>query len=65
MTLSVPTGGVTNLGWSLVALAALAGVLLDRLLGEVPRWHPLVGFGRIANTIEHTMNREPAALVWS
>ena len=30
-------------------LLALAG---DRLVGEVTRWHPLVGFGNIANTIE-------------
>lgn len=38
-------------------LAALAGVLLDRLLGEVPRWHPLVGFGRVANGLEMLLNR--------
>lgn len=63
--MSLLTGGVADLGWSLVALAALAGVLLDRLFGEVPRWHPLVGFGRIATTVEHAMNRRPAALTQS
>nr|WP_216863095.1 adenosylcobinamide-phosphate synthase CbiB [Ralstonia sp. B265] len=58
-------GGVFDLGWPLVALAALAGVLLDRLFGEVPRWHPLVGFGRLAKPIERRMNRAPAAVSWS
>jgi adenosylcobinamide-phosphate synthase len=28
------------------------GLLLDRLLGEPSRWHPLVGFGRLANALE-------------
>lgn len=65
LSVSIPTGGVAGLGWSLVALAALAGVLLDRLFGEVPRWHPLVGFGRIATAVEHGMNRRPSALTWS
>ncbi|CAJ0712404.1 Cobalamin biosynthesis protein CobD [Ralstonia edaphis] len=63
--MSVPSGGVFDLGWTLVTLAALAGVFLDRLFGEVPRWHPLVGFGRIATAMERRMNRRPAALVWS
>ena len=66
MSLSVGgVGGAGDLGWPLVALAALAGVLLDRLFGEVSRWHPLVGFGRIATAIERRMNRTPAALAWS
>ncbi len=39
------------------ALVALAGVLLDRLLGEPRRWHPLVGFGRLAETMERAMRR--------
>ncbi|MDO9244703.1 MAG: adenosylcobinamide-phosphate synthase CbiB [Rhodocyclaceae bacterium] len=34
------------------AAAALVGVLLDRLLGEPRRWHPLVGFGRLADAAE-------------
>ncbi|MDY7508732.1 adenosylcobinamide-phosphate synthase CbiB [Ralstonia sp. L16] len=63
--MSVSSGGVFDLGWALVTLAALAGVLLDRLFGEVPRWHPLVGFGGIATAIEHGMNRVPAAVAWS
>jgi adenosylcobinamide-phosphate synthase len=34
------------------ALLASAGVLLDALLGEPRRWHPLVGFGRLAVWLE-------------
>lgn len=38
-------------------LAALAAVLADHLLGEARRWHPLVGFGRLAALIEARLNR--------
>lgn len=38
--------------WSQLPLACLLAVLLDRLLGELPRWHPLVGFGRLAHSLE-------------
>lgn len=37
-------------------LAALAAVLLDRLLGEPQRWHPLVGFGQLASALEKRTN---------
>ena len=43
-------------------LAALAGVVLDRLFGEVRRWHPLVGFGKFADAVESILNRGPLAL---
>ena len=43
-------------------LAAVAGVLLDRLCGEIRRGHPLVGFGRMANAIERALNRAPQRL---
>ncbi len=35
----------------------MLALLLDRLLGEPQRWHPLVGFGRIADSVESSMNR--------
>ena len=38
-------------------LAALAAVALDRLFGEARRWHPLVGFGKLAAAIEGRLNR--------
>lgn len=37
-------------------LAALAAVLLDRLLGEIPRFHPLVGFGNLVAALEKRLN---------
>lgn len=40
----------------LLVLLALAGIALDTLLGEMQRWHPLVGFGRWANRIERRLN---------
>ena len=48
-------------------LAALTAVLLDRLLGEVSRFHPLVGFGNLAAFIEKRLNRRTIAaglLAW-
>ena len=38
-------------------LAAVTGVALDRLLGEINRLHPLVGFGALANALERALNR--------
>jgi len=37
------------------ALLTLAAVLLDWLLGEPRRWHPLVGFGCLADYIERKL----------
>lgn len=42
-------------------LAALAAVLLDRLLGEPRRFHPLVGFGTLAAWLEKRLNRRTIA----
>jgi len=40
-----------------LALLLVAGVALDLLLGEARRWHPLVGFGGLANALEARINR--------
>lgn len=34
---------------------------LDRLVGELPRAHPPVGFGRLAGRLEAMINRAPPA----
>lgn len=39
-----------------VAIAMLAALVLDRLFGEPRRWHPLVGFGGLAQAIEARIN---------
>lgn len=48
--------------------AALAAVVLDRLLGEVRRFHPLVGFGNLAAAVEKRLNNRrqaPGVLAWA
>jgi adenosylcobinamide-phosphate synthase len=52
------------------ALLMACAVLLDRLLGEPRRWHPLVGFGRYVMWLERRMNTADAshfsgAVAWS
>jgi adenosylcobinamide-phosphate synthase len=54
---------LAGLDWSVFAGALLAGVLLDSLLGETSRFHPLVGFGRLANVVEARLNRGSAPSV--
>lgn len=39
-----------------ITLSLSLGILLDCLLGELPRWHPLVGFGRCAQRLEARVN---------
>lgn len=48
---------LSGLTWPQLAGLLVAGVLLDLLLGEPRRWHPLVGFGRLAHGIEAWLNR--------
>ncbi len=40
-----------------IALTALAGLLLDRCFGEPRRFHPLIGFGRLAGAVERRLRR--------
>ena len=47
---------LTGLAPESLWLAALIGVLLDAWLGEPRRWHPLVGFGRVANGVQAWLN---------
>jgi adenosylcobinamide-phosphate synthase len=41
-----------------LAFTVLAAVLLDRLLGEPRRWHPLVGFGRLVQWVERRFRQQ-------
>ncbi|MGZ9711392.1 adenosylcobinamide-phosphate synthase CbiB [Glaciimonas sp. GNP009] len=47
---------LSGLSLTTLAVLAIAGVALDMLLGETRRWHPLVGFGRIATLLERKLN---------
>jgi adenosylcobinamide-phosphate synthase len=61
---------LSGLGLTMLALLTMGGIALDWLLGEVRRWHPLVGFGRFANALEYRLNHgglryAKGALAWS
>ena len=47
---------LSGLAPTTLALALVAGIVLDLLLGEARRWHPLVGFGRLASALERRLN---------
>jgi adenosylcobinamide-phosphate synthase len=49
---------LSGLSVPVAAILMVMGVLLDLLLGEVPCWHPLVGFGRYASYLERRLNRQ-------
>lgn len=46
--------------YPITPLLAVAGVALDALLGEPRRFHPLVGFGKLAHVVEARLNRVAA-----
>jgi adenosylcobinamide-phosphate synthase len=48
---------LSGLAPAMLAALLLAGVALDLLLGEARRWHPLAGFGRLAQALELRFNR--------
>lgn len=53
--------------WLHIPLAAALAVLIDRLVGEPRRFHPLVGFGRYAAWLESRLNRGrrlPGIVAW-
>jgi adenosylcobinamide-phosphate synthase len=50
-----------GLAWPALASLAALGLLLDWLLGEPRRWHPLAGFGMLANRLERILNRGTSA----
>jgi adenosylcobinamide-phosphate synthase len=45
--------------WAVPMIACIAAVLLDHLVGEPRRWHPLVGFGNLVVRVERLLNRQP------
>jgi len=45
--------------WAVPVIVSIAAVLLDHLVGEPRRWHPLVGFGNLVVRMERLLNRRP------
>ena len=42
----------------MTSLAIVAALVLDQLLGEPRRWHPLVGFGALVTRVEAALRRD-------
>ncbi|NGZ88580.1 adenosylcobinamide-phosphate synthase CbiB [Duganella aceris] len=61
---------LSGLSFFAIAWLMVAGVVLDLMLGEARRWHPLVGFGNLAIALERRLNRGDSrflrgALAWT
>ena len=48
----------------IAALICIAAILLDRLLGEPPRYHPLIGFGQLVNWTEARLHPGSQSATW-
>lgn len=48
----------------MTSLSLLLAIALDWLLGEPRRWHPLVGFGRLADRVERLCRGGPETASW-
>ncbi len=46
-----------TLSLKMIVVGVMLGLVLDLLLGETRRWHPLVGFGKLADAIERRFNQ--------
>jgi len=57
--LDLPGSVFLAMPWT--AALACVGVLIDQIVGEPRRAHPLIGFGRYAGWIEHNLNRDRLA----
>ena len=51
-------------GFDTIVIMLLLAVLMDMFLGEPRRWHPLVGFGYLANTYEKVVNHASMSSYW-
>lgn len=43
----------------LTSIIIIIALLIDAVVGEPHRWHPLVGFGNIASCLEKRLNKQP------
>ncbi|MES2073231.1 MAG: adenosylcobinamide-phosphate synthase CbiB [Pseudomonadota bacterium] len=59
-----------QLSYAMVVICVVVGIALDLALGEARRWHPLVGFGKLAYRVEQAINkpavsRSQGLLAWA
>jgi adenosylcobinamide-phosphate synthase len=52
-----------SLSLKLIVVCVVLGLALDLMLGETRRWHPLVGFGKFADSIERRWNTQDAGRI--